>query len=68
MAVMTLDADSLEGCFDENVTLLPRFYWAADFIFFYAWSAYERFPLFLSLSIGEAVWGVMETYYSRCPV
>ena len=23
MTVMTLDADSLEGCFDENVTLLP---------------------------------------------
>lgn len=45
---------------------LHTFYCAADFmgiwVFLDAWLKYERFPLFLLLSIGEAVWVGMEIF------
>ena len=55
---------------NEHIQCYPLwlhcFYWAADFmgiwVFFHAWDVYGHFPLFLLLSIGEAVWVVMETY------
>ena len=44
---------------------LHCFYWAADFmgiwVFFHEWNVYGHFTLFLLLSIGEAIWVVMET-------
>ena len=55
---------------NEHIQCYPLwlhcFYWAADFmgiwVFFHAWNVYDHFLLFLLLSIGEAVWVVMETY------
>ena len=45
---------------------MHTFYWAADFmgiwVFLAAWLHYDHFPLFLLLSIGEAIWVCMETY------
>ncbi|MBR0408125.1 MAG: ABC transporter permease [Clostridia bacterium] len=55
---------------NEHIQCYPLwlhcFYWAADFmgiwVFYHAWDVYHHFPLFLLLSIGEAIWVLMETY------
>lgn len=45
---------------------LHTFYCAADFmgiwVFLDAWKNYDHFPLFLILSVGEAIWVCMELY------
>ena len=45
---------------------MHTFYCAADFmgiwVFLDAWLKYDHFPIFLLLSIGEAIWVVMEIY------
>jgi len=45
---------------------MHTFYCAADFmgiwVFLVAWLKYDHFPIFLLLSIGEAIWVVMEIY------